>query len=44
MKAEEYEVKKPNSRKVPMACKNGVWDKNHPKSKGFGIPSPMDMD
>ena len=35
-------VKKKN--KKPMACKNGVWDKNHPKCRDEGITSPMDMD
>ena len=31
-------------KKIPMACKNGVWDKNHPKCRDSGITSPMDMD
>ena len=35
LEAKEYEVQNPNSRKVPMACKNGVWDKNHTKSRAL---------
>ena len=32
--------------KLPMACRNGVWDKDHPKCqvKVDKIPSSMDMD
>tara|TARA_Y100001968_G_C19065760_1_gene575916 strand:+ start:149 stop:595 length:447 start_codon:yes stop_codon:yes gene_type:complete len=30
--------------KLPMACRNGVWDKNHPKCRKGRIASPMDMD
>ncbi len=26
--------KRTNKNKLPMACRNGVWDKNHPKCKG----------
>ena len=36
--------KKPS--KLPMACRNGTWDKNHPKCQlpENKITSPMDMD
>lgn len=39
-----YISKKKN--KLPMACRNGVWDKDHPKCQRseIKIPSPMDMD
>ena len=32
--------------KLPMACRNGVWDKDHPKCqvKEDRVMSPMDMD
>ena len=35
-----------NKKKLPMACRNGVWDKDHPKCQlpEIKIPSPMDMD
>ena len=40
----KYEELNPSSRKIPMACKNGVWNKNHPKCRGLAVTSPMDMD
>ena len=32
--------------KLPLACRNVVWDEDHPKChvKGEKIPSPIDMD
>ena len=37
---------KPEKRKLPLACRNGAWDKNHPKCKApkERITSPMDME
>ena len=37
---------KKSRESLPMACKNGVWGKNHPKCKlpEETITSPMDMD
>ena len=34
----------PRKKRLPLACKNGVWDKNHPMCKEREITSPMDMD
>ena len=39
-------AKERKTNKLPMACRNGVWDKDHPKCQlpEMKIPSPMDMD
>ena len=39
-----YIVKIKKTNKKPMACRNGVWDENHPKCRDAGITSSMDMD
>ena len=38
--------KKSKKNKLPLACRNGVWDKNHPKCqvKVDKVMSPMDID
>ena len=36
--------KNQSKQKKPLACRNGVWDKNHPKCRDAGITSSMDMD
>ena len=41
---EDLDQIKAKKNKKPLACKNGVWDENHPKCKDAGITSPMDMD
>ena len=34
----------PRKKKLPMACKNGLWDENHPKCREGVIASPMDLE
>ena len=29
---------------MPLACRNGTWDKNHPKCRDGGFTSSMEMD
>ena len=36
--------KKTKKKKIPLACRNGIWNKNHPKCRGTSITSPMDRD
>ena len=40
------EIKAKKKTKLPMACRNGVWDKDHPKCQVNvdKVMSPMDMD
>ena len=39
-------AKERKTSKLPMACRNGAWDKDHPKCQlpEMKIPSPMDID